>query len=336
MKALGYFSIAMAMATIADSYSQPTITSAGTVPRVGDVYVLTETDYTAPGSAGANQNWDFSALPSVTNKTVQYQTPSSTPHGASHTTSNLALNDDPDYYYMQSTSSALTVTGVFTSIISENVTFQNPQDLMRFPATYNMTYVDTFKAVFSFGGNPGKRTGTATVLVDGYGSLMLPGQTYTDVVRVKTTENSVDSIEFSTGFWTQVNQTATVRYEFFKEGINMQLLRIETSSSSSFGDDTIMYYNSTPGLAMAENSHFGSLSIDPNPALDNISLKWEGVSDEPLTVSIIAADGRVVWTGKADGAVSKNLDVRFLTAGVYIALLNNGGKVWSSRFVKIE
>ena len=50
--------------------AQPTLTSSNSNPVIGDIITLQSYSYTSPGSAGANQTWNFSSITQTTASAV--------------------------------------------------------------------------------------------------------------------------------------------------------------------------------------------------------------------------------------------------------------------------
>ena len=78
------------------------------------------------------------------------------------------------------------------------------------------------------------------------------------------------------------------------------------------------------------------LTIYPNPATDQITLKIEGIANESFTARIIDINGKVVSQKKVDLlSNSTTLNVSDLNAGNYIIQLVNSKKQYAQKIIKI-
>lgn len=165
-----------------NTVAQPTITATGINPIGGDVITTTNTNYVGPGSAGINQTWDLSTMtPSGASATFAYANPSSTPYASSFTNSNVSASYGGSYVYYKTSSAAWQFYGAVTSA---TMSYSNPEDFLHFPFTYTNTYTDSWATTFISGGYTFYRTGTTTVTADGYGTLITPSGTFSNVLRV--------------------------------------------------------------------------------------------------------------------------------------------------------
>src|ERR1700747_1948862 len=91
-----FFGIAsLASATL---LAQPTLTSAGMNPVLGDIYTPKTTSYVAPGTAGANQTWNLSAMTGTTTTTYTAVTVASTPYASTFPSASISLKSSAGAY----------------------------------------------------------------------------------------------------------------------------------------------------------------------------------------------------------------------------------------------
>lgn len=135
------------------------------------------------GNAGANKVWDFSNI--STNYTditdYTYYNASSTPYANKFPDANLAVevSSSPGLYtYQKTTLTKIESMGYYSNQYS--LFYSDYYIAMKYPFTYGDSYTDTYAHPYS--------SGTITVKADGYGTLKLPYGTYTNVLRVKTTD----------------------------------------------------------------------------------------------------------------------------------------------------
>jgi hypothetical protein len=170
----------------------PTLTSSSS-PQIGDVFTM-QAVYVAgvsAGSSGANQIWDYSAIIDTGGSfSESVISPSATPYAASFPGATIALSNnsaDTAYGYEDLTSSnTLTYLGNYISaagILNYNI----PRVLFQYPLSYTNSYTNAFAGT-TFNGD--SITGMDSTVADGYGTLMLPSHTYSNVLRLKYTQHT--------------------------------------------------------------------------------------------------------------------------------------------------
>lgn len=184
LPALALFSIS--------AYAQPVLTNVNNI-QAGTTYTGYNVDLALPeGPGGANVTWDFTSLSLSSSTNYGYYTCGSAGHSCNlFPGSMLSSFRAGQYLFYRTSDSKLAITGYATG--SASYVYHDPQEILRFPFTYNDTYTDVFLATYNYAGYSFIRKGTITVIADGYGTLMLPGATYRNVLRIKKTENYIDS-----------------------------------------------------------------------------------------------------------------------------------------------
>jgi len=156
-----------------------------------------DTTGVVPGPAGANQTWNFSL--NVTGLAV----PSSvipaagTAFASSFPTANLASNaGNGSYAYFLADNSQYTFLGIGTTNYVD--VYTDPETYFSYPLNYNVPQTDNFAGNYSYDDGSGgtihmTHTGTHTATYDGYGTLIVNGHTFNNVVRIK----NVDDITYT-------------------------------------------------------------------------------------------------------------------------------------------
>jgi len=96
-----------------------------------------------------------------------------------------------------------------------------------------------------------------------------------------------------------------------------------------FGQHITIDLNSTKSIKRSENI---GIKVFPNPATDLLNIQ-SLINFTGRTYRIISMDGRIVRDGKLS---TKALDINNLTPGTYILSLENDGRNYVSRFVKLQ
>lgn len=314
--------------------AQPTLTGANTNPQVGETFSLQAIAYESEGSAGANVTWDFSDIvPSGTTYNFDFVVPSSTPYVSHFPEATVAYEFSGSYDYYLADANTFTRLGAQTSTLLD---YANPQDHLRYPFTYNSTYVDTFSGTFVSGGVTYDRSGTFTSEADGYGTLILPDDTLTDVLRIK-------SIEEYTDLYTISGIPGSITYmleasRWFKPGIHYSVLSFTHFESSISGPQLSgAYLNpTTVGMQETQAKNF-SMSVSPNPASSNATVYIEVKQREQVEVTVLNALGQQVATLEngmlSPGTYNYSMDVQDFPRGVYFVKMVGGGAVLNKKFL---
>lgn len=162
--------------------AQLVFTAANTNPVAGDSYSEYGADTTGinPGSAGANQTWNFSNLNiGTTYHSHFYVIPVPTFTGCSNVLASANLLDSISGEYLLCSNDSLKMIGTNSS---SNM-YNNFKLLLKYPFYYNWSCNNSFSDCFVYGY---KITNT----YDGYGTLILPGGiTYTNAARIHSFED---------------------------------------------------------------------------------------------------------------------------------------------------
>lgn len=299
--------------------AQPTLFADSINPEYGDRFTTKKGQYIAPGNSGGNQTWDLSAL-TITNTSVVNATYPSWEY-ASNFSSNLYLD-----FYCQVSSTRLKKTG--GQEIIGKIGYDDPQDLLRFPFAVNDSFTDLYEGK-NYSKNFGTHyvTGTTTVIYDGWGTLILPTGTITNVARVHTVKKYV--IDHSSLV------TINEEYGWYKNGQHLPVAGVRTMTSSevplvqpySFYTE----YELIPVGMKELNTKEHELVVFPNPASAILKIKG-GAKRESITV--IDCQGKIMNVEclvADENSVSINIST--FTNGLYSILIReNDGRISSSKF----
>lgn len=89
------------------------------------------------------------------------------------------------------------------------------------------------------------------------------------------------------------------------------------------------------GLKNFENTQF-AFGFYPNPTTQNLSITNPSLIKEDLRFAIYDTSGKKLKEGNLKAGDAKNIDVSFLSKGIYIINVSNGVKTYSNKFVKTE
>ncbi|HXS35569.1 MAG TPA: hypothetical protein VN721_02625, partial [Flavipsychrobacter sp.] len=154
---------------------------------VGDVLTYVDCDVTGiePGTGGANHTWDLSWLGAFTIDSLERQYFLPNPSGSPFPLASVVDSESflGNLLYMKINAGQTSVLGTYDVGFSVNTEYTTPQALSQRPIAYNDSFHTTFTRKSPF---PEAITGSGTVdiVADGYGTLILPNGTDSNVLRV--------------------------------------------------------------------------------------------------------------------------------------------------------
>ncbi|HRF75067.1 MAG TPA: T9SS type A sorting domain-containing protein [Chitinophagales bacterium] len=312
--------------------AQPTITSSIN-GGIGDEfnYIDVQTEGLNPGPAGENVTWDFSdIIESGAEYGYTWVDVASTPDGGDFPGANIAADNGPGTYsYFKVTASEFTNYGV--SAAGSIVVYQDPEEIFVFPMTYGTTNTDDLFSEF-INGIAFERSGTVTMEVDAYGTLILPSGTYTDVLRVKVKEDYMDEADLLP---TPIIYDFT-NYYWLKAGVKgplFQYFDLVTDGGFPFEDQQAAYAENV-AVGIAEHNTIQSLTIFPNPVKEVATIIVpEGINS--AAISIYNNLGQVVTsTVETVNHNTITLPVGYLQSGIYMIALTEGDNTYNAKMIK--
>jgi Secretion system C-terminal sorting domain len=311
------------------------------VGTIGSIYYLGIQDTFSPGfsigSAGANQTWILDTLRVDGFDTISFVSPSSSSYASNFPTANLAIEQASlagGVAFLTSSPAGLDLQGVVADLLGTGtpiVVHQTPASrVAQFPFTYlntfqNTTTVDVTIDASGLGvpfvdSARTKRIQDRNLMADGYGSLALPGATFTNVLRVKEIVLETDSV------WIH----SFLGWSLFQDSV--------------YTDSTFTWWNTSKGYYLATASYIGgqlntiryqdpvvvgiprptaiSYNVYPNPVHDRLYIDTDG---KVSALRITDLQGREVARHRLT-ELHTSLAVGDLPAGCYLyALLDKNG-----------
>jgi len=180
----------------------PTLTKQNTGPQPGDVFVGLYADTTgiSIGASGANHLWDYSNLIIGATKNEEDYTTNDTSGFPAATAS---------YYYSAGMENVIKVDTAEYSVLGElnhpvpymapvtTMIYSYPQKIFSYPFNFSDEITNPFVGLILpyYQSIPATyRNGISATFADGWGTLLLPSKTFTNVLRVKIIEDYTDSI----------------------------------------------------------------------------------------------------------------------------------------------
>lgn len=323
------------------TFAQPTFNSTdeAAVGTSLDYYVGDTTGLDLMGSTnGANATWDYSLLMGNTSivqraagvndatSDMTYQ-----PLGA---TQNFEIQDYINQYYnfdanvKHSQGFKYTTAGTELAVIEFDTA---SYDMMQYPFDYTDMINNTIsgQTTLNLQGNlytDPSMSGLGTMEYDGYGTLMLPDTTFTNVARI----HQRDSVHSSFPFPISDVDFVVDKYEYY-DLANLDLpifivSRVEVYSALIPIDPVVSVYSAVPlapntaGIGEEEANDM-NIEIFPNPAEDNLTVRFIALSGSDSQVKLLDLSGKtvkVISNGFTNGLNTLNVNVSDLSEGVYI------------------
>lgn len=172
----------LAFASVANAQ----LTQANNAPASGDTYSLavTSPSVLSPGASGAGAVWTYTNI--TLGSSVGYT--GATNSAVSYTPANIVVNaSSSESSYYESTSTFLKYFGgnIIISSFPATITYTSGAIEAVYPMSLSTTSNVAVGGSITAMSNNGTFTGTASATADATGTLVLPGKTFTNVIRVK-------------------------------------------------------------------------------------------------------------------------------------------------------
>jgi Secretion system C-terminal sorting domain len=257
--------------------------------------------------SGTGAIWNASSLLPQSGYPVihfQYSAPSSTPNGSLFPLSNYAQYDPAltsvlQYDYYNFSADSLVMVGEYSPSGAHEI-YQNPDKHLIFPFSYNQSFTDSYaKTNYSNATTVSSyQTGTRTVQFNGYGTLILPQGTISDVgmiTEIRTNNLGPNSTDIT---WIKVSS-------------GKPLMKY----SENAGDVTIGY-NADLNVSVNEYSSFFQTEVSPNPCREKTFIHLNNVLGKNAVVEVLNMLGKTVLTIK-DNSSNIEIPVTGLASGYY-------------------
>lgn len=295
---------------------------------IGDLVSLHLCDSNANIQAnvmGSNAVWDFSTISGIFGVTKDVQVLDATldANYASFAgaTKLYDIGGTLQTFYSSSAAGRVSQGFVFNEVSLGAVVASwstDQENLMNYPYGFGSNPVlDIFSGtVTSNATGTLPASGTSATLVDGIGTLQLPGgNTYTNVLRFHLKDSAVATV-----FGTNVAFIRNVYeyYDFTVSNLPIFLtMKVDVNSALIMNSSTVILSKDQPLTFVGLTEDMPSkMALYPNPVTNALTL--EGVSEnEPYFITSVT--GSIVQTGKYSGPI----DVTNLLPGVYLLRINN-------------
>jgi len=308
--------------------AQPVITYSGNAPQIGESYIFSGDNGTFdPGSAGANQSWDFSTITASYSYRVAVVSPGSTPFDSDFPESNTAFHftgDNESYVYGEENTTESLNDGVgFNS--GDFIHYTDAVKNMVYPFSYNDSYTDSYFTSYTMAeGMVTHEHGNVTVTADAWGSVTTPANVYNNTLRVKSVYTYTDSI-FMMGTFISATTGSYSDYEWYTATSHTSVIGISVTA-----DGTSVSYRSD-GVGIDEQaSSRQQIHLYPNPATDKIDIELPKEPDNSTEVNIYNSKGKQVSQFTMTKG-SSTANISSLSPGMYVVTIGNN---YAGKFIK--
>jgi hypothetical protein len=320
------------LSAIAAFSAQGQLTQANNAPANGDTYVMYQCDTVSPGASGANTLWNFASITTHSSIAISYT--ASTVSNPTYPSAPIAVAsavNNTSYYNSSATSLLYYGGNVATGSVVASLTYTTPAVKASYPMSLNTTSSAATGGTVNVTAplpTTGSFSGNSTTLADGSGTINLPGGvTYTDVIRVLTTETISINSSLATATVIEAN------YNYYTSSIKAPIFSITTSTAiiNGFGGpttQTLVARNKnatgtttvTTGIS-ENNSESFNFVVYPNPS--NTYVNFVTNSPDAKYVSVYDITGKLVEKQNlADGKIK--VDVSSYSKGLYLYTISTG------------
>ena len=309
--------------------AQPVITALELLPVLGPQPVQDYGWVLTPGPAEANFTFDASAFVSVQPTQLNYLEPATTPFISTFPLTTHVFTDlsFPNVYaYYQASSTEIFYLGLEAGTGWHINT--DAEKVFDLPMMYGHSFTDAWVAnVRPINGPDFIRTGTSTVTYNGYGTVILPGGTYTDCARIETIQVCSDTSVIN-GTANSIRNAVT----YFKPGLSFPVFHTEvTLVEFTLGFDTVeaksFALNELATGIHALNAPGILARVYPNPASGHATFQLIESPSDAHTAILLDATGRTVRVlSDASNLFTRQLDVDVsgLQPGTYFIRVSDG------------
>jgi len=262
-----------------------------------------------PGTAGINQIWTFNVTPTSGLQNESYVSPSASPDAAAFPNATVALEDNGTFNFYRLTATDYTWLGAAAS--GQSVVYDIL--LNELPTDYLGSTTDNYEVDYPDGSS---ESGSSTVIYDGYGTLILNGDTFPNMMRLHRSDGytTYNAGGFPTGTY------STETFAWYQTGSAQQYLTIANSmyNGSPSGSTVQFNPNAMTGVnAVNKSIQKAWLSVGVNGTVEvNV------VSAQTQSTRVVASNalGQCVYGDShrlEEGLNRITLNTRGLAAGIY-------------------
>ena len=318
----------------ANLHAQITLNQAAHTPIIGSSFNYHQAvSYShSAGSGGANQTWDLSNI-TGSSLNIDFIAPANSTEPSNYPDATIVeeIGGFAENYYRK-TSTELSLEGQFIPG-QARIIYSDRREMMKFPMNYQDSHNETFAGtVNNLGvGQVFDRTGTIEMVADGYGDLILPYGTVSNVLRIRLVFDYSDTYTGVPFF----SYTDTVCMWFNPGTQNFVASTTNSYTNGMLSISTGSYIDqadlSTSGVGLTENPALREvLSFAPNPSKGQITIYNE--SPKAAQFEIIDFSGSLYHSSEISSGQS-TMDLSHLNSGVYLVRYIQDGAMVTEKLI---
>lgn len=303
--------------------------------RAGEDNPMTICGYTDPGIQGEDITWDFTHI----NKVKPFKGYVRVSETSEINGSNIELEEFSSKFFFDISQDGMKQVGYMSSNGISKIIYTSPFEKIRFPFKMGDSFSGNFAGSYYYKNvEKGAINGFYEVSAESYGTLKLPGVSYLNTLRIKTTKNYTMQLANSE------QEVHITTYRWYNQQHRYPLLVFTEYTTYSGGKSTTSYqaaYNSN-ALQMEDLSNIDFSQIDitlfPQPAIGVLNLQLEMPQEIQIDMAIYDMNGRLVRqidrTAFISGINTMDLseEISGLKPGNYLLVLTGKNKSISKEF----
>lgn len=295
----------------------------------GESYLMLSGPSMDPGEPGAAMVWDLSSFSPSGTVWQTFVAPGSTTYGSSFPSATVAQEAGPGAWgYYRGTADAFEQLGVRNA--NQSVICSDAILVIPYPFTYGNEVTQAITCDGLTFGEAFDREGALTVSADGYGDIVLPYGTITNVLRVYWQQTYTDVGNNVDDYGYQTN------YFWYKPGVHCPVMAVyHLETFSTFLDYSWLADQWSIGIEEALRNDIG-IELYPNPATHSVSVVLGATGH--LRMELIDGTGKVVRMldlgDRRPGIQKEVIDLEGLAPGPYtVRVTDDHGGTGTQRLI---
>lgn len=336
MKPLQFYiyTLVFLLSTAQILHAQPIITS-NAIPTLGTDLQVSIVDPEPLGvlilPAGEGIIWDFSASTTTETRIATFVDASETDESIFFPNADIALSYDgtglplgsfnlKNNFYSSFSDSILNVG--FATQSGAVINYQNPLTIFNLPFSYGDSFMDDFSVSFQVGASTVVEEGTLSVEADAYGTVLLPNDEVTDLLRVRTIRTYFQAfppeLQIDTIFFEEE------RLEWYAVDQIYPVLSVTTEMvSTNLSPQIRIYFTGDVETNIEEYLPSASIEAYPNPGNGMFQLQYDLIQTADIQINIYNSMGQLVKIGGSGlqnaGRQTTLIDLTGQAQGMYFA-----------------
>ena len=320
-----------------------TLSVEGHVPIITDSLMVYKLPYVAVSDTGRNCVWDFSnlSIDSADIIEVDYFVPSLTD------TSLFGCHREHSNCYYHLAQDTLWLKGYETS--RTYMRYTHPIPLLAYPVSYGDSLIGNFEGRGQYCHmTPLTVAGSVSARVDATGNLILPEDTFYNVLKVRTCMLYREMRRIQN----YVNEERNSWYSPYCRYPLLETVQVQTIKRNDTVSFTSMYYypqehvdepshrQKQPGsLVEAMDSLITNISYLPNPVYNNVQIRYSLARQAQVYISMHHNGGATTYQtplrSEAEGGHIVDINMNGMPIGLYVVYIHADDNIVSGNIIKL-